>query len=352
MGLPIINIVFEGLANTIKFRSERGIVAIVVKDEVATKNSYTFRRFDEIKEGTFSETVLDYLKLTFKGNPSKVLVEVISTENTRTIATVLKDLELKKFNWFTMPVITSEEKTTVKTWIESKRNIGKTCKSVLANTDADNEGIVNFTTDGITVGEKSYTTDEFCCRIAGILAGLSLTRSATYYVLEDVTQITQHDDPNADIDAGQLILINDGTKIKIGRGVNSLTTATKPKTKDMKKIKIIEAMDMVRDDIYTTFADHYVGQVPNYYDNKIIFLSSVNLYFSRLQKEEVLDKSYQCYAEINVKKHEEILSDRGIDIDTLSLQQIKETNTGSNIYATGKVQFVDAMEDLDLSLLM
>ena len=48
----------------------------------------------------------------------------------------------------------------------------------------------------------------------------------------------------------------------------------------------------------------------------------------------------------------EILSDRGIDIDTLSEQQIKETNTGSNVYATGKVQFVDAMEDLDLKLFM
>ena len=150
----------------------------------------------------------------------------------------------------------------------------------------------------------------------------------------------------------EIILINDGSKIKIGRGVNSLTTVSKPKTEDMKKIKIIEAMDMVRDDIHTTFEDNYVGQVPNTYDNKIIFLSSVNLYFSRLQKEEIMDKSYDCYAEIDVNKHMEILSDRGIDIDTLSEQQIKETNTGSNVYATGKVQFVDAMEDLDLKLFM
>ena len=109
---------------------------------------------------------------------------------------------------------------------------------------------------------------------------------------------------------------------------------------------------MVRDDIHTTFEDNYVGQVPNNYDNKIIFLSSVNLYFSRLQKEEIMDRSYDCYAEIDVNKHMEILSDRGIDIDTLSEQQIKETNTGSNVYATGKVQFVDAMEDLDLKLFM
>ena len=39
MGLPQINIIFEGLANTIKFRSERGIVAIVINDDVAANNS-------------------------------------------------------------------------------------------------------------------------------------------------------------------------------------------------------------------------------------------------------------------------------------------------------------------------
>ena len=70
------------------------------------------------------------------------------------------------------------------------------------------------------------------------------------------------------------------------------------------------------------------------------------------QKEEIMDRSYDCYVEIDTNKHAQILSDRGIDIDTLSEQQIKETNTGSNVYATGKVQFVDAMEDLDLKLFM
>ena len=352
MGLPQINIIFEGLANTIKFRSERGIVAIVINDDVATNNSYVFKRFEDIKDGTFSEQNLDYLNLVFLGNPNKVLVEVINSENSRTLDTVLKDLELKKFNWFTMPQIQTDEVSKVTTWIKAKRKSGKTYKAILANTAANDEGIVNFTTTGIKVGEKSYTTTEYCARLAGVFAGLSLTRSATYFVLEDVTEITQHDDPNGDIDSGKLILINDGSKIKIGRGVNSLTTVSKPKTEDMKKVKIIEAMDMVRDDIHTTFEDHYVGQVPNNYDNKIIFLSSINLYFSRLQKEEIMDRSYDCYAQIDINKHIEILSDRGIDIDTLSEQQIKETNTGSNVYATGKVQFVDAMEDLDLKLFM
>lgn len=352
MGLPEIIITFEGLANTIKFRSQRGIVAIIVKDDVATKETYTYKKYEDIKSNVFSSKTMEYLELAFKGKPSKAIIEVINNENSRTIDTVLKDLELKKFNYLTVPIITTEESTKVKTWIENKRNSGKIYKAVLANTAADHEGIVNFTTTGIKVDDKSYTAAEFCVRIAGILAGLPLTRSATYYVLEDVTEIQQHDDPDSDIDSGQLILINDGAKIKIGRGVNSLVTVNKPKTNDLKKIKIVEAIDMTKEDIHTTFEDHYVGQVPNNYDNKILFLSSVNGYFSRLQRDEVMDNKYPCFVEIDIKAHEEYLSDRGVDIESLFEQEIKETNTGSHIFATGKVKFIDAMEDLDLKLFM
>lgn len=351
MGLPEINITFIGLADTIKFRSARGIVAIIVNDDNATDNSYVFRKFEDIKAGTFTDNVLDYIKLVFKGNPFKVLVEVINTTNSRTLDSVLKDLELKKFNWLTVPEITTDEKTKVETWIKAKRKAGKNYKCILANVNADYEGIVNFVTAGIKIGEKAYTTGEFCARIAGVLAGLPMTRSATYFVLDDVTEIIQHDDPNGEVDAGKLILINDGTKIKIGRGVNSVTTISKPKTYDMKKIKIIEGMDIVKEDIYTTFEDNYVGQVPNNYDNKTLFLSGVNTYLTSLQKEGIMDNKYQCIAEIDINANEDYLLSKNIDTEALSEQQIKEANTGSYVFAKGKVKFVDAMEDLDLKFI-
>ena len=125
MGLPQINIVFEGLANTIKFRSERGIVAIILKDETATKTSYVYRKLEDIKDNIFSEKNMEYLGLVFKGKPNKVIIEVINSENSRTIDTVLKDLELKKFNYLSYPVVSEEEITKIKTWIENKRSIGK-----------------------------------------------------------------------------------------------------------------------------------------------------------------------------------------------------------------------------------
>ena len=52
------------------------------------------------------------------------------------------------------------------------------------------------------------------------------------------------------IDAGKFVLYNDGEKIKgVARGVNSLVTTVEGKLDSFKKIKIIEAMDLMHDDI-------------------------------------------------------------------------------------------------------
>lgn len=353
MGLPEINIIFQRLAENAKFRSERGIVALIVNDATATSTSYMFNNIEEVKQGTFTTTVYDYIKLAFLGQPNKVLVEVINTANTRTLDSVLKDLEIKKFNYLAMPKATPEDSTKIVTWVKAQREKGKTFKAVVANvTSANNEGIINFTTDGIKVGTKSYATSEYCTRIAGILAGLSLKRSATYYQLKEVTEINVASNPNAEIDSGKLILINDGTKIKIGRGVNSLVNVELPKTKDMKKIKIIEALDLVREDIKTTFEDYYVGQVTNSYDNKILFLTAVTKYFKDLQKDEIMDDKSEAKAEIDTKAHRDYIKKEGINTDSMSEQEIKEFNTGSNVFATGRAKFLDAMEDLNFNLYM
>ena len=70
--------------------------------------------------------------------------------------------------------------------------------------------------------------------------------------------------------------------------MNSLTSTSDGKGDDFKKIKIIEAVDMIRDDIKKTFEDEFVGRMENSYDNKIIFIAAVNKYFSDLAGQGVL----------------------------------------------------------------
>lgn len=353
MGLPKIIIEFITKAVNAILRSSRGVVAIIVKD--STDESFDtkiYTSISEIDEADWTPANKDYIEKAFLGTPSKVIVERIAAGAANYNA-ALDRLKNKKWNYLAIPGLVAGDVATIAAWIKTERDTNKkTFKAVLPSHAGDHEGIINFATNNITVDAKVYTTAEYCVRIAGILAGLPFSRSATFYALGEVTSITESVTPDADIDAGKLILINDGEKIKIARGVNSLTTTTADKGADFKKIKIIEGVDLVRDDIRDTFYNNYVGKIINDYDNKIVFLASVNAYFRELQNTSVLDPSYDNKATIDTEAQRLYLEGRGIDLSDLNEQQIKEYNTGSEVFVAASVKFLDAMEDLTFKIAM
>lgn len=348
MGLPKILIEFKTLAETIITRSERGIVAVILKDNSSTAETYTYTKESEIVKSHYTATNLAFLQLIFMGSPSKVIVERIRTDDD--INKALERLKNKQWYYLTVPQITDTEISTVVTYItEMRTQYHKTFKAVLPNCAAGHEGIINFATDNIKVGSKTYTTAEFCTRIAGILAGLPLNRSATYYTLSEVESITESETPDADVDNGKLILINDGTKIKIARGVNSLIEYTEDKGEDFCKIKIVEAVDMIRDDIRTTFEDEFVGKVENSYDNKIVFIAAVNKYFKDLASRGVLYDQFDNKAEIDIEATREWLS-QSKDVSNWEDEKIKTANTGTNVFVKANIQIQDAIEDLNFKI--
>ena len=350
MGLPEILIEFKTNAVTAVKRSALGIVALIVKDDTPTFESKEYRDVSEILSTDYTAANLDYIKKAFDGTPSKVIVEVVGTEASD-YTTALARLAVKKWNYLAIPGIEQTETTDIVSWIKSKRdNDKKTFKAVLPNAEADHEGVINFTTDGIVVGEKTYSASEYTTRIAGILAGLPFTRSATYYELPEIEAITESTTPDADIDNGELILINDGETFKIGRGVNSLKTTTIDKSEDFKKIKVVEVMDMISDDIRDTFKNSYVGKVPNTYDNQVLFFTSVNAYFKGLEGDDILDPNYANLATVDVQAQR--LAWEGIGTDTTDWDDLKVKNMSfkSNVFAAANVKITDAMEDLTFSI--
>lgn len=353
MGLPEILIEFKTQGTTAIQRSAKGIVALILKDDTNTSfDTKIYTSIDEVDSADWTATNKDYIEKTFMGTPSKVIVERISTTATDYNA-ALDRMKNKKWNYLAIPGIDSLDVSNIATWIKTERDVNnKTFKAILPNIAADHEGIINFATEDIKVGIKTYTASEYTCRIAGILAGLPYSRSATYYELPEVESIAESTDPDADIDDGKLILINDGERIKIARAVNSLTTTTTDKGEDFKKIKIVEGIDLVRDDIRNTFDNNYVGKIVNTYDNKILFFAAVNAYFKELARQDILDPNYDNKAEIDVIAQKLYLQSKGIDVDNMKEQEIKEYNTGSKVFAMAKVKFVDAMEDLQFTVFM
>lgn len=352
MGLPEIDIAFKSKSVTALKRSAMGIVSLVLRDEtlIGANTVVTIKSVEDLKQADWTAANYDYINKTLLGTPSKVVVVRIGIETE--LNGNLKTLGSIKFNYLAVPGATEEEAASLVSWIKSKRsNDKKTYKLVVANQIADDEGVINFTTRGIKVKEKTYTTQEYTCRLAGIFAGLPFTRSSTYFVLPEVTEIEDHEDPNADIDAGQLILINDGEQIKIGRGVNSLTSLTGDKNAAWQKIKILEVMDMITDDVRDTFDKHYIGKYINVYDNQILFIIAVNAYLKGLAGQQILDPSYENISFIDANAQRLAWESVGEDTSEWNDQQVREMSFGSKVFLGGQVKIADAMEDLKFNIL-
>ncbi|MCT4605862.1 MAG: phage tail sheath protein [Marinisporobacter sp.] len=356
MGLPKISIEFKTKGTTAIKRSARGIVALILKDGTKDFDTMIYKAIDELKAEDWTSENKGYIEKTFMGIPSKIIVERINADEDYSEA--LKRLKSKKWNYLAIPGIEQKDVQNIVSWVKGQRdNNKKTFKAVLPNIVADHEGIINFATEGIQVRVDKdkvvpYSASQYTCRIAGILAGLPFTRSSTYYELNEVEAITESDNPDVDIDNGKLILINDGVKIKIGRGVNSLTTTTATKGEEFKKIKIVDAVDLMRDDIHDTFDGSYVGKIINSYDNKVLFLAAINAYFQELERIDVLDNAYENKAMIDMDTQKIYLMKKGVDVDSLKEQEIKEYNTGSEVFIKAHVKFLDAMEDLTMEIFM
>ena len=355
MGLPEIIIEFKAKAETAIARSENGIVAVILKDNTSTgavKTSYSYNYEADIVKSHWTTANLDLLNKVFMGAPKRVLVERVTDAEygEGKYEKALARLKNKTWNWLAIPGISAEDVADIKTWIIAQRAAKKTFKAVLPDCAANDEGIVNFTTEDITVGTKKYSASEYTGRIAGLLAGLPLTESATYQVLAEIGSIAESETPDEDIDAGKFILINDGEKIKIGRGINSLKTLSGDKTEDMKKIKIIDGMDLMRDDIRAAFENNYIG-INNSYDNKVMFVAAINQYFDGLVNQGVLYGEGPNEADIDVAAQRDWLAQK-YDISEYSEDQIRKAKTGSFVFVTADVTFCDAIEDLRFGISM
>lgn len=364
-GMPQIIINFRTKGTTAIKRSARGIVAMILHNETKDEiHNYTIRDVSDIPDTGLTDENVDLIKKCLLGTPLRILVYTLPNTNvdgaTKTQADVLKMLANIKWNWLCAPTATTQEQNDLASWIKAQRdNKHKTFKAVLSGQAADHEGVVNFGTNNIKVktdtdsfGNPVYTTYtavQYTARIAGILAGLALDRSATYFKLTEVESVEVYEDIDTLIDKGELLLIDeqDGDGVKIARACNSLTTFTTDKGEEFRKIKIIEGIDMVTDDIRDTFKKYYVGKVINDYNHKMLFISAILVYFSEI-KGNVLDADAPNTVDINTTWQSNYAKLHGDDPTTMSVMEIRQYNTGDTLALVGDIRLVDAMENLKI----
>ena len=362
MGLPDIIIEFSKKAVTAIQNGSTGIVGIMLKD-AKNKGAMVLRSVDEIPTGdsAFSAENTAYIERAFIGSPSKVIIYTMD-KTAESYDEATKYFATQKVNYIVgAPDLTTEEATKLATWVKGiRKNSVRRPVAVLPKTAGDSRGVINFevvnssATDKIEVGEKQYTEAEYCSRIAGLLAGLDLRVSATYKPLTEVTAIPLVDsDEEVDtaIDAGKLTLYNDGERVVIARGVNSLTTVTEVETADLQKIKINAIQDQIEGDIYSTINKSYIGNYSNSYDNKCLLITAIKGYLRGLEATEGGKgwlKADGSTMEINVAKQKQYLESIGVDTSEMDEQAIKEANTGSHVFLKGTISILDAIEDVDI----
>lgn len=352
MGAPSINIVFIEKGITAMERGERGVVALVLKDKV--KQQVTIYSVSDIPAGLSPDNreLVEMALMGYQKSPKKIILYVMSQDAATLDAEyqeMEKYFESTSFNWLAVPSVETDEKTQeLVTWIKAQRCLKRTVKAVLPNTAADTEGVINVASS-LFKGNRELEPEKATARVAGLIAGTPMTISCTYAPLKDFTDCTRLSPAELDaaVDAGKFVFLWDGEKVKVCRGVNSFVTSTDVKGDSFKKIKIVEVMDMIQDDIQMTAQDNYIGKYANSYDNKCLLITAINGYFAELIREGIISSGS---SEIDIDAQRNYLQSKGIAVESMSDQEIKESNTGSRVFLKATVSILDAIEDIDLNI--
>ena len=354
MAMPEINILFKTLAKTASIRSARGVACIVVKDS-AVEGKYVYTREKQITQ-SYDDDNLSLVKEAFnKYGVTKLVVYAIDKTG-GTLADALNNLKKVEINYLACNFALEENDVTLLKQFKETRVKNNMDLQIIANVAADDEYFINFASTGISVNGSAVEPHRFMCKLAFILSSIPQTESATYYVLDDVTAVTEIENEDEAVEEGKIFITFDGEKYKLSRAVNSKTTLAANEKKDLKKIKITEGKIIVKGDIYKVFRDKYIGKCNNDYNDRLSLVSEINRYLTNLAYEGILNIDYDNHVELDVQAMRDYMETE-VDTDTSDMKDIDvlkdvEGLCGSKVFIKGQVRFVDAMEDITLVLYM
>ncbi|MFR5004044.1 MAG: phage tail sheath C-terminal domain-containing protein [Thomasclavelia ramosa] len=379
IGLPKVDVIFKGLANTAVVRSGRGIACIILKDNTgmdtlelkAKKESLVneenlrvksvitedkilkqYKGFTEVESTDYTEENYKIIEDVFLTEINKLYV--IKIPNDKTFDDI-KPFIKKDINWIAYIGETREEQKKLADFVKlENKSRSKRLKAICYNlqeAEANNMHIVNFVNASVIKADgKSLVGYKYLGRLLGVLTGCRMDMSVTYSILSDLNSVEQIGDTDAINEAigkGKFVLINDDDGVRIARGINSLQKNDKEHTEDMKYITIVEAMDLIYEDIVNTFKQVYLGRFKNSYDNQVLFISAINSYFRDLAREEILDPNYNNISFVDIEKQRETWIENGkLEATNWSDIQVKNNTFRTNVYLQANVKFLNAMEDL------
>lgn len=352
MGLPEITVKFTTLANTAITRSTRGAACVVVIDATKPNTIKRYTSKSAITASDYTATNLADIERMFLAAPSEVVVIAVSSKSDWAKAEAM----LNQNAWAWVCSNSSDLQTNIVTYLKNKNDAAKTKRYMgIVNTATapDSAYIVNVPNTAVTEkGGTSVNIANYLPRLCAILAAMPLDQSATYYELDDLIGVTAVADVDASIDSGNMPIFDDDGIIRIGRGVTSLTTVKSGQSTTMKKIAVVEAMNMIFADIIGTWKSAYCGKRKNTADNQALFIGEVNKYFKKLGQDGVLSPDYDNVCDVDVDAQRAAWEAEGKDTSSWSNAQVKKMTYRANVFIKGNIYILDAMEDMTFSIVM
>ena len=347
--MPTINVTFKEAAKNVKQAGNRGVLAMIVKEaEQEAPQTYVFNKAEEIPAGLSAENKAD-VERAFLGNdtaPKKVILYV-GTD----LAAGLTEMKKYKFSWLVGPQdLDQAGAQSIAEWIKDKWSEGESPRAVTANNAADHPGIVNLMEDAYTTADGTeLSAAKYCSRIAGLICGTEVSKSITFAVLDDLTSVSakSRTEIDAAIKAGKLCAFNDGEKIKIARGVTSLTTEQGAFTEAYKKIRLTDIICTVKEDITKLIADRYIGKFANTYENKCALIAAIRDYLSELAVDGVIEDTSSSQIDVDAQRAWLVLTGK-TEAASWNENQVRQANTGSKVFIKLMISLLDAVEDVEI----
>lgn len=355
---PYMEVTFRQRAVSFMERSERGIAALIIRDDTDATVYKEYRNNTEAlaDKAKYTEANLRAIKDVFISAPYKLaVVRILDGKGIEDALKAIADnLDTCRIG---VADGTAEDTATVASWIKSMEKEGRTYKALLYNASApDSMHIENFTTATVTYaddrGQKAGSA--YIPSLLGMLAAANVSRSVTYMACTDLVDCAKSVDAAADVKDGKLILERSGNTVRIASGCNSQTTTDgETKTEDMQYIETVEAMDMIADDIRAEFRDNYLGNYRNTYDNQMLFIGAVNGYLRDLEQENILDREYEntAYIDVNAQRAAWIASGK-IDAAEWTDAQVRKTPFKRTVYLVLDIKINGSMEKLYVAVQM
>ena len=345
-----INIILKALANSSVTRSTRGIVMLVVKDaNVTGYKEYT--NYRQVTAG-YEDKNSKLINKAFNKYGVKNL-KVVTYQSD--VSEALAKINNIKFNYLTAPEVTeTQDKEKIISFIKTQRDQQNILvHAVLRDVaSANHEGIISFKNNEVYVGEERLTGDQFCFDVACTIATTSNEESITNKIALDVTSVDEIADRDSATEGGNIFLYYDFDldAVIYSEGVNTLTSLKKDQAEILKKIRVNEIFDQIRDDIKVTFKRNYRGKYSNSYNDKLLIRDAYNTYFKSLEKIGQLNPDMENRCELNVDATEKYLNDKGIDTSEMQKEEILMHDTGNKLFLRGRLYVLDTIEELEFEL--